>query len=145
MTGLAGVRSGQRCNVAERFIDWHESVTGVDEVGIGNASSTEVPIRAVKALVANTKNGLCTVSDQFKEGVERAYLVTTITDSIVANVAARGKKRLCHQSKSSTLNSRLECMLWIVAVLHANVARDAEIKVGTGGAGDEILLGEFWK
>lgn len=54
MTGLAGEGSGQRCKIVKGFIDWYESVAGVDEVGIGDASCTEVPIRAVKALVTNT-------------------------------------------------------------------------------------------
>jgi hypothetical protein len=54
MTGLVSERSGQRCEIVEGFIDWYESVAGVDEVGIGDASCTEVPIRAVEALVTYT-------------------------------------------------------------------------------------------
>jgi hypothetical protein len=58
VTGLAGESSGQRCTIAEGLVEWHESVAGVNEVGIRNASCTEVPIRAVKALVADTINVL---------------------------------------------------------------------------------------
>jgi hypothetical protein len=54
MTGLAGERSGQRCGIVEGFVDRYESVTGVDEIGTGDASCTEVPIRAVEALVTDT-------------------------------------------------------------------------------------------
>ena len=54
MTGLAGERSGQRCEIVEGFVDWYKSVAGVDEVGIGDARCTEVPIRAVEALVTDT-------------------------------------------------------------------------------------------
>ena len=53
MTGLASEGSGQRCKIVEGFVDWYKSVAGVDEVGIGDAGCTEVPIRAVKALVTN--------------------------------------------------------------------------------------------
>jgi hypothetical protein len=58
MTGLAGESSGQRCKIVEGFVDWYESVAGVDEVCIGDACSTEVPVRAVEALVTNTINVL---------------------------------------------------------------------------------------
>jgi hypothetical protein len=55
VTGLACVGSRHRCGgVTERFVDWHKPVTGMNEICVGNASSAEVPIWAIKALVAHT-------------------------------------------------------------------------------------------
>jgi hypothetical protein len=61
VTGLAGERSGQRCEIVEGFVDWYESVAGVDEVSIGDARCTKVPIRAIEALVTNTIDVLLVV------------------------------------------------------------------------------------
>jgi hypothetical protein len=127
MTSLSSEGSGQGCKIIEGFVDWYKSVAGVDEVSIGNARCAEVPVRAVKALVTNTVN----------------VLITSITDSIVANVTTRSEQSLGDEIKLGLLNSRFECMLGVVAMLHANVARDAEIKVGARSAGDEVLLGKF--
>jgi len=62
----------------------------------------------------------------------------------VANVTTRSEQGHGFEIKLGLLNSRLECMLWVVTMLHANVARNAEIIVGAGGAGDKVLLGEFY-
>jgi hypothetical protein len=62
----------------------------------------------------------------------------------VANVTTWSEQGLGNEIKLGLLNSRFECMLWVVAMLHANVARNAEIIVRAGGAGDKVLLGEFY-
>jgi hypothetical protein len=85
----------------------------VDEAGIWLASGAEVPIWAVKALVADAID----------------VLITSITDSIVSNVAARSKQSLGNDVEVGVLNSWLESVLWVVAVLHTDVARDAQIVV----------------
>jgi hypothetical protein len=59
----------------------------------------------------------------------------------VANVAARSKQSLCNKVEGCILNSRLECMLGVVAMFHTNMARDAEVVVGAGSASDKVLLG----
>ena len=71
------------------------------------------------------------------------YLITSITDSVVTNVTAWSEQSLSDEVKLRILNSRLECMLGVVTMLHANMAGDAEIKVWAAGAGDKVLLGEF--
>jgi hypothetical protein len=73
----------------------------------------------------------------------RTYLVTSITDSIVANVTARSEQSLRDEIKLGLLNSRLESMLGVVAMLHANMARNAEIIVGARSASDKVLLRQF--
>jgi hypothetical protein len=102
-------------------------MTGVDEVSVGNARCAEVPVGAVEALVTNTIN----------------VLVTSITDSIVANVTARSEQSLRDEIKLGLLNSRLESMLGVVAMLHANMARNAKIIVGARSASDKVLLRQF--
>jgi hypothetical protein len=63
----------------------------------------------------------------------------------VTDIASWSQKSFGNEVKLCVLNSRLECMLWVVAVLHTNMARNAEIKVRASSAGDKVLLGEFWK
>jgi hypothetical protein len=58
----------------------------------------------------------------------------------VTNVTAWSKQGLSNEIKLCILNSRLECMLWVVAMLHANMARNAKVIVGAGSAGDKVLL-----
>jgi hypothetical protein len=107
VTGLACVGSRHRCgSVIERFVNWHESVTRMNETCVGNAGSAEVPIWAVKALVADTID----------------ILVTTVANSVVTNVAAWSEKSFGNQIKVRILNSRLKCMIGVVAMLHSNVA-----------------------
>lgn len=54
VTSLAGECAGQRCDVIKRFVERDESVAWVDEGGIWKASSTEIPIGAIEALVADS-------------------------------------------------------------------------------------------
>jgi hypothetical protein len=61
----------------------------------------------------------------------------------VTSVAAWGEKRLGNHIKACILNSRFKCMLRVVAMIHSNMARNAEVIVRTTGASDEVLLGEF--
>jgi hypothetical protein len=102
VASLVDEGTGQRCMIVKRFIDRHKSVTGVDEAGVGNASRAVIPVRAVETLVANTENGL----------------VTSITDSIVTDVAARSKESLSNAIKVNILNSWKEGMLRVVAMFH---------------------------
>lgn len=111
----------------KRLVDRNKSVSGVDEVGVLEASSTEVPVRAVQALVANTVD----------------IFVTSIADGIVANISARSEESLGNQLEVCLFNGWLECMLRMVTMFHTDVAGDAEIIVGTSGAGNEVLLSEF--
>ena len=116
----------------------------MDEASIGNARCTEVPVGAVEALVTNTVNVLFIISKSFHNRFDAViYLVTSITDSIVANVTAWSEQSLGDEVKLGLFDSRLESMLGVVAMLHADMAGNAEIKVGARSAGDEVLLGEF--
>lgn len=129
VASLGSVGSRQNRKIVERFVDGDKSVARVDEASVGVASRAKVPIWAVEALVADA-----------------VYVfVTSITDSIVASVAAWGEKSLGNQVKVGIFNSWLESMLGIVAMLHAYVARDAQIVVWACSASNEVLLGEFCK
>jgi hypothetical protein len=127
MASLGNERSGQGCKIIERFVDRHESVAGVDKASIGDASSTEVPIWAVEALVTDTIN----------------VLITSITDSIVTSVTTWSEKNLGNEIKARILNSIFKCVLRVVTMLHTNVASNAKVKVGACSASDKVLLGEF--
>jgi hypothetical protein len=96
----------------------------VDKASIRVASLAEVPVWAVEALVTDTVN----------------VLITTVTDSIVTNVATWSKQSLCNDIKVGIFNSRHECMLWVVTMLQAYVARNAKIIVWAGCASNEVLL-----
>ena len=61
----------------------------------------------------------------------------------MANVAAWSQQSLGDEVKLGLLDSRFESMLGVVAMLHADMASNAEIIVGARSAGDEVLLGEF--
>jgi hypothetical protein len=100
--------------VIKGFVDGDESVTGVDECSIWLACRAEVPIRAIKTLVANTVD----------------ILVTSITDGVVASVTTRSEKSMGDHVEWGILNSSLEGMLGVVTVLLSNVAWDAKVIVG---------------
>jgi hypothetical protein len=74
---------------------------------------------------------------------EIIYLVTSITHCVVTSVASWSKECLSKRVKVGILNSWLESMLGVVTVLHAYVARDAQVVVWTGCAGHKVLLGKL--
>jgi hypothetical protein len=125
---LATVQSRQSCSVCERLVDWYEAVSRMNEVGIRNAGRAEVPVWAVEALVTNTID----------------VLITTITNGIMASVTAWGKKGLCHRIKVCALNGWYKCMLGVMTMLHADMARNAKIKVEARCASDEVFFREFY-
>jgi hypothetical protein len=102
-------------------------VLRVDKAGVDETLRAVVPVWTVHTLVANTID----------------VLVTSVTDSTVAYVAARRKQGVGYDVKLRTLDGRSEGVLWIVAVLQGDVARDAEVVVLAGRAGDEVLVGPF--
>jgi hypothetical protein len=104
-----------------------ELVLRVDKAGVDETFRAVVPVWTVHALVANTID----------------VLVTPVTDSTVAYVAARGKQSLGYDIKLRALDCRSEGVLWIVAVLQGDVTGDAEVVVLAGSAGDEVLVGPF--
>lgn len=70
-------------------------------------------------------------------------LVTSITDGVVASVAAWGKQSLGDEVKLCIRNSWNKGVLGVVTMLHAHMARNAEIVVITGGASYEVLFCEI--
>jgi hypothetical protein len=63
----------------------------------------------------------------------------------VTNVATWSKQSLCNNTKVGILkvgilNSRHEWMLRVVTMLHAYMARNAQVIVWAGCAGDEVLF-----
>jgi hypothetical protein len=104
-----------------------ELVLRVDKAGVDETFRAVVPVWTVHALVANTID----------------VLVTPVTDSTVAYVAARRKQGVGYDVELRALDCRSEGVLWIVAVLQGDVTGDAEVVVLAGSAGDEVLVGPF--
>jgi hypothetical protein len=67
-------------------------------------------------------------------------LVTTITDSRVADVAAGIAEEVRQSREGGVRDGGRKRMAWMVAVLVAHVAVDAQIVVLTGEASDELVL-----
>lgn len=112
----------------EWFVDGDKAVASVDEASVGLASRAKVPIWAVEALMANTVN----------------VLVTTITDGVVSNITARGKKSLGNNIELGVLDGWLESVLGVVAMLHTDMATDAKVVVRACSAGNEVLLSKLY-
>ncbi len=75
-----------------------------------------------------------------------AHLITTIANGMVAAVAARLKKSLCQRVQVHILSSRRKRMLGVMTMLKTDMAWDAEVKIFTGSASDEVVLRElFWR
>jgi hypothetical protein len=129
--------------IADWFIDGNEAMSGVDEAGIDNTCRAIVPVRAVEALVTDTKDVLLALALHFQRGQAFAYLVTTITNGVVARVAAWLKKSLGKRIQGHIFNSRSKGMLWVVAMLKTHMTWNAEIKVITGSASDKAFLGKL--
>lgn len=120
--------STRRCgDISNWLIDGHKSVARVNEVSIDDAAAAVVPVRAVKALVADTVD----------------ILVTAITDCVVASIAAGCKKLLSNFVKLHVLLGTLECMLGVVTMLVLDEARDAQIEIIAHSASDEFLIAIF--
>lgn len=122
----SGIRN-RACVVDNRLVDRDEAVAWVDELRIWNAGLAVVPVWAVKALVTNTID----------------VLVTTITDSLVRNIASRVEKCLGKGLQFGVRRCWCKRMLWVVAMLDLVMAWNAEIKVITIHASDETVLWVF--
>lgn len=60
------------------------------------------------------------------------------------DIAAWSAKELSSRGQWCVSSGRLEGMSWMVAVLVALVATNAEVEVFTVEASDEIAIWEFW-
>lgn len=114
-------------NIGEVLINGHETMALMDELGVPHAIRAVVPIRAVEALVANTKN----------------VLVAAITDSSVHQVAARVHLGRDALREDGALDSWGKAVLGVVAMVLLGKARLAEVKVLASSAMEELSLGEF--
>ena len=114
---------------AVRLWDWRvdssEAMARMSGLRILHAIVTEVPVRAVQALVADAVD----------------ELFTPIANSSVADVAARSAEELSQRSNGAGLG-RLESVTRVVAMLRAHVARHAEVVILAIDTGDEVALGE---
>jgi hypothetical protein len=99
----------------------------MNEMSICNARRAEVPIGALQALVANAID----------------VLITSIADSVMTNITAWSKKSLGYHIKLGIFNCWRKGMLGMMAMIHADMARNAKIKVWASSASNEILFGEF--
>jgi hypothetical protein len=129
--------------IADWFINGDKAMAGVDEAGIDNACRAIVPVGAIEALVTDTKDGLLASVLYFYRDQAFAYVVTTITDGMVARVTAWLEKSLGKRIQDHIFNSRSKGVLWVVAMLKTHVTWNTEIKVITGSASDEALLGKL--
>jgi len=62
----------------------------------------------------------------------------------MTNIAAWGKKSLSDHIELGIFNCWRKGMLGMMAMIHADMARNAKIKVWASGTGDEILLRQFY-
>ena len=129
--------------IADWFVNGDKAMAGVDEAGIDNACRAIVPVGTVEALVTDTKDVLLALVWHSQRDQAFAYLVTTITDGVVARVAAWLEKSLGKRIQGHIFNSRSKGMLWVVAMLKTHVTRNAEIKIITGSASDKAFLGKL--
>lgn len=97
----------------------------VDEPSVHHTACAVVPIRAVKALVADPDD----------------VLVTSVTDGIVPLVAARGELAADFGFQGEAFGNRDERVLGVVSMLVFGHALRAEIEVGTGSAVEELVFG----
>lgn len=111
------------------FVDLDKLVAGVDEAGVDSTERAVVPVWAINALVANAVD----------------ILVTTIADGIVTLVAAGCEEGLSNEVEFCAHGSRGEGVLWIMAMPEGDVARNAEIVVFTGSAGNELVFGPLYR
>jgi len=95
-------------------------------LGALDAFRAEVPIRTVETLMANAID----------------ELLTSITDSMMANIPASIAKDIRQCRQVSFRSGTLESMAWVVAVLCTDVAFHTEIVIVTGSTGDKLFLGE---
>ncbi len=58
----------------------------------------------------------------------------------MTNASARRAKITGHDVKAGLLGGRYECMTWVMAMLQANVARNAKIVVVANGTGHKVGL-----
>ena len=72
------------------------------------------------------------------------YLITTITQSLMAYIAARGAKALFSGSHAGICGSRGKAMTRVVTVLAIKVASEAKIVILTLKAMNEIVLDEYY-
>jgi len=120
----ASMASEHRLGLRNRVVDGGEAVTSVLERGVCNTSGAVVPVWAVEALVANAVDGL----------------VTAIADGVVANVTAWSQSSLLVHAEADVVSSRGEAVSRVVTVLVLTVARNAQVKVLTSLARDELVL-----
>lgn len=108
----------------DRLIDWNEAVMRVNELDALVAFSTVIPVWAVQALVANTEY----------------RLIAPITQSRVADITPWSAQELGHWTHWSALVDGLEGMAWVVAMLAAFVARNAQVVVIAIKTSYELVL-----
>jgi hypothetical protein len=114
-------------DIGERFVDRNKSMLGMHEACVGNAIRTVVPVGAVQALVADTAD----------------ELVAAIADRVMMLVSARGKLGGNVVGNNAPFDGGNEAVLGMMAVGILGEAVVAQIVVLTGGAVQELRLGEL--
>jgi hypothetical protein len=103
-------------------------MTGVDDLGALNTFRAVVPVRAVQALVTNTVD----------------ELVAAVADCRMACIPAGRAQSIGQGRQGSVQSGSLESMAWVMTVLVADMAVQAQIVVIARGACDKVLLRENW-
>lgn len=124
----AEVANEWRCSIGYWCIDGSKSVTRMSGASILDAVLAEIPIGAIETLVAHAID----------------LLVTSITDGIVAHVAARSEQSLCSKGKYCLLSRWVKAVSGMMAMLVAGMAVNAKVKVLARVASDKITLGQHY-
>lgn len=86
------VNSGALAGAGDRLVERNEPMAWMASLSAYNAGGTEVPVRTVQALVTSTIDSLLESGIETKSQGEETYLVATVADCFVAEVAARSTK-----------------------------------------------------
>jgi hypothetical protein len=124
----------------EGIVNGDEAVMRVRRAGLLDALGAVVPVRAVQALVADTIDVLVMLaeSDHWNGAT---YLLATIADGVVANVASGLAEDLGERRDGRVVGSRSKGVAGMMAVPVLDMALDAEVVVVAGLARDKLLLG----
>ena len=135
------------CGLGKGLVNWGKAVARVDKASIHHTIGAVVPIRAVKALVADAGNVLIRrVSDSSGGGYRlhvSTYLITAIANSKVRLVSAGSHLNLDVIGHARTSHSCAKGMHGVVAMSISGEARLAEVKVLAGIAVEEFRFREF--
>lgn len=127
VTRFAMKDTSETGKVTQSLINRHKSMLRMNGICVWETCRTEIPIRAVQALVADSID----------------VLVTSVTNGVVAHISARRQQRLGDRREMSAINGGHEWVSRIMAVKIIHMAGHAHVVIGALNTRDEMLLSEF--